>query len=271
VHFDLRFPSAGLLLAGHLVVPPSRPTGGRAPGVVLIHGFPAGVDGSASTALSLPELADRIARELGWVALAYTARGAGDSDGDFSLGGWLDDVTAAVDHLTRTEPLLGVWLVGYGTGGSIAICAAAGDRRVRGVASLGAPADFDDWANQPRRLLEHARDIGLITDPAFPQSFELWSRPLRQIRAAECATHLAPRSLLVMHGTDDAAVPQFDARVIADAHGHAELSLVDSAGHRLRHDPRAVAILLGWLDRQHHDVVAATGAARPPAADAPVT
>jgi len=25
---------------------------------------------------------------------------------------------------------------------------------------------------------------------------------------------------------------------------------VHAAGHRLRHDPRAIAVLLGWLDRQ---------------------
>jgi hypothetical protein len=25
---------------------------------------------------------------------------------------------------------------------------------------------------------------------------------------------------------------------------------VPGAGHRLRHDPRAIAVLLGWLDRQ---------------------
>ena len=35
----------------------------------------------------------------------------------------------------------------------------------------------------------------------------------------------------------------------SNAHGDAELSLFEGAGHRLRHDPRAVAVLLGWLDR----------------------
>ena len=39
------------------------------------------------------------------------------------------------------------------------------------------------------------------------------------------------------------------ARQLAQAHGSAELSLLPGAGARLRHDPRAVAILLGWLDR----------------------
>jgi putative redox protein len=55
-----------------------------------------------------------------------------------------------------------------------------------------------------------------------------------------------------MHGADDDQVPVFDARVIADAHGDAELRIIDGAGHQLRYDPRAVAVLLGWLDRQRH-------------------
>ena len=52
-----------------------------------------------------------------------------------------------------------------------------------------------------------------------------------------------------MHGDDDESVPTTDARQLAAAHGAAELSLLSGAGHRLRHDPRAVAVLLGWLDR----------------------
>jgi uncharacterized protein len=265
VALDLKLPSGGVLLAGQLVIPQSRPTGGPAPGLVLCHGYPDGVQVATAAPLLLPDLAERIARELGWVVLAFTLRGVGESEGDFSLGGWLADLSAAVDHLVRTEPLLGLWVAGFGTGGSLAICAAARDRRIKGVAALAAPADFDDWAGQPRRLLEHARDIGLIGDPAFPQSFELWARPLREIRALRCVTELAPRPLLVVHGSDDVDVPDFDARVVADAHGAAELKLIPSAGHNLRHDPRAMAILLGWLDRQHHGLVAqpqtsATGA-----------
>ena len=52
-----------------------------------------------------------------------------------------------------------------------------------------------------------------------------------------------------MHGDDDESVPTTDARQLAMAHGSAELSLFVGAGHRLRHDPRAVAVLFGWLDR----------------------
>jgi putative redox protein len=41
-----------------------------------------------------------------------------------------------------------------------------------------------------------------------------------------------------------------DSRMLAEAHGDAELRVIPGAGHRLRHDPRAIAILMGWLDRQ---------------------
>jgi putative redox protein len=67
-----------------------------------------------------------------------------------------------------------------------------------------------------------------------------------------CVDVYTPRPLLVVHGSDDEVVPSFDARVLADAHGSAELRLIHGAGHSLRHDPRTVAVLLGWLDRQRH-------------------
>jgi putative redox protein len=247
---DHRFPSGGLTLTGHLARPQTHRIGASPPAVVICHGFPNGVDGARSAATSYPELADRIATELGWLVLAFAFRGAGESEGNFSLAGWLQDLSAAVAHLRATERPGGIWLAGFGTGGALSVCAAARDQAIKGVAALAAPADFDDWASQPRRLLDHARAIGLITDPAFPASFDRWSRELREVRAVQCMASVSPRPVLVVHGTDDESVPQFDGRVLADAHGHAELRMIAGAGHALRHDPRAVAVLLGWLDRQ---------------------
>jgi putative redox protein len=242
-----RIMSSGFSLAAHIARPPGRPSG-PPPAVVLCHGYPSATD----TGLTTPGLADRIATEMGWVAVAFAFRGCGDSEGQFSLGGWLDDVNAAVTHVQHELRPLGVWLAGFGSGGALAVCAGARDPRVRGIAAVGAPGDFDDWAGHPRRLLEHGRDVGVITDPTFPPSFDAWARELRSVRAVACASQYAPRPLLVVHGTEDEAVPSFDARVLADAHGSAELRLINGAGHELRHDPRAVAVLLGWLDRQRH-------------------
>lgn len=243
------FPSGGLTLRAHRAKPAHGRVGDNPPAVVVVHGFP-GVNGAEQATASYPELADRIATELGWVVVVPALRGAGGSEGHFSLGGWLDDVVAAIAHLRSTALPGGIWLVGFGTGGALCACAASRDPAIKGVAMLGTPADFDDWASQPRRLLQHARSIGLIRDPAFPPAFDRWSRELRDVRAVQCMAKVAPRPALVVHGTDDESVPQFDARVLADAHGGAELSMIAGAGHVLRHDPRAVAILLGWLDRQ---------------------
>lgn len=244
------FVSEGFRLDAFLARPPAADP--VAPALVLCHGFPGGALGSSSTGDSFPALADRIAGE-GWLVLTFRFRGCGASEGDFSLGGWLADLSAAVDHIVGLGADSGIWLAGFGTGGALCVVAGAQRPDVRGVATLGAPADFDDWANHPRRLLQHARQIGVIEDPAFPHVPDAWTRELRGIRPVSVAERLAPRPLMVIHGSDDESVPQFDARVLSDAHGSAELRIIGGAGHDLRHDPRAVAMLLGWLDRQRHE------------------
>jgi len=253
---DVSIASDGLALHGHLARPRSAP-GTATPGLVLCHGFPSGKGGGRRSAQSYPELADRIATELGWTVLVFTFRGCGRSEGSFSLGGWQRDVRAATDWLRANEEVLGVWLAGFGTGGALSICAAAADPTVLGVAAVAAPADFDDWAGHPRRLLQHAREVGTMADASFPPAFDRWARELREIRAVACVQQLRPRPLLVLHGSEDDAVPVFDARVLADAHGEADLRIIEGGPHQLRHDPRAVAVLLGWLDRQRNAV--ATG------------
>ncbi len=248
---DHRFRSGDLTLAAHLARP-AHGDGAGLPGLTLLHGFPTGKGGGPKSAHTYPQLADRIATELGWVVLAFNLRGCRPSEGQFSLQGWLDDLSAAIDHLLADQGVQGVWCAGFGTGGALGICAGALDPRISGVASVAAPADFEDWARRPARLLAHAREVGVIDDPAWPPSMDAWSRELKEIRPIDAAAQLAPRPLLVMHGSQDEVVPDFDARLLADAHGGAELRFIAGAGHQLRHDPRAVAVLLGWLDRQKH-------------------
>ena len=239
----------GIEIAGHLARPRIAP-GTFVPGLVISHGFPHLKGGASLSASSFPELAERIAAEMGWTVLVFTFRGCGDSAGDFSLLGWRDDLLAAAAFLRGTDGVKGVWCAGFGTGGALSVCAAAIDRRIRGVATMGAPADFDDWANHPRRLLQHARETGIIHSAAFPPAFDPWAREIRQVRAVADIENLRPRPLLVVHGSDDEVVPVFDARILADEHGQADLRIIDGGGHQLRHDPRAIAVLLGWLDRQ---------------------
>jgi len=240
--------SHGLTLAAHLARPSQ---GGAGAALVLCHGFPAGPGGAATSAQTYPALADRLAADTGWTVLVFTFRGAGGSEGNFSLGGWRDDIVAAVDKLSTDAAVRGVWLAGSSTGGALAVCAAGADARVRGVATLAAPAAFDDWASDGQRFLATCRDIGVVRDADYPPSLEAWVRELREVRPLDVIGDLTERSLLIMHGTDDDVVPLADARALADAsHGAAELRVINGAGHRLRHDPRAIALLTGWMERQ---------------------
>jgi pimeloyl-ACP methyl ester carboxylesterase len=242
--------SGDLLLAGNLSRP-SRPVTDPPPALILCHGFPAGPGGAATSGQTYPELADYLAAETGWVVLTFNFRGTGESLGDFSLGGWLDDLRAAVDHLLATERVSGVWVAGSSTGGALAICEAAEDERVRGVATLAAPATFSGWAEDPDGFLAHARAIGVLSDPGHPADRDAWARELREIRPIAVVAKIPPRPLLVVHGSDDETVPLDDARALAEAAGEtAELRVVNQAGHRLRHDPRTVAVLIGWLEQQ---------------------
>lgn len=249
--------SGGVRLAAHLARPSAVNAAPGRPGLVVAHGFPSGPKSALASGQTYPELAERLAADAGWTVLAFNFRGTGDSEGDFSIGGWLDDLRHAVDYLLGLGDVDGVWLAGASTGGSLAICAAGEDERVRGVAALSPRADFEDWAEHPRRFLEHAREIGVIRNAAFPPDIDLWIREIRETRPLSLAAKLAPRPLLVVHGADDDVVPAVDARALADCHGSADLRIIQGAGHRLRHDPRAIAVLLGWLERQA-DAAAAT-------------
>jgi putative redox protein len=251
---QVEFTSGGATLQGHLArsAGATSATSAARCGLVLCHGFPADPPGRRSAPQSYPELADRLAAETGWAVFSFDFRGAGESGGDFSLSNWLADIDAAVAELGRIAEVEGVWLAGFSTGGALALCAAGEDERIRGVVTFAAPADFEGWASDPRRFLEHARSVGVVRDRAFPADFDAWARELHEVRPLNLIGKIPPRPVLVVHGSEDDIVPVVDARALADAaDGEVELRVLAGAGHRLRHDPRAIAVLLGWLDRQH--------------------
>ena len=245
-------PSNGLRLVGYLARPSaSAAKGGGRYGLVICHGFPSEPKGARLAGHTYPQLADRVAADAGWVVLTFNLRGTGDSEGEFSLAGWLADLKAAIGHLLAAGGVQAVWLCGFSIGGSLCLCAAGEDPQVRGAAAFSAPADFNEWAVDPRRLLERARTVGVVHSAGFPSDFEAWSRELQEIRPLSLIGKIPPRPLLLVHGADDEVVPMLDARALADAaDGGVELRILAAAGHRLRHDPRAVALLLGWLERQ---------------------
>ena len=101
-----RFVSNGLSLACHIAVPsgPIEP----GPAVILCHGFPIASLDAQRAGGTFPQLMDRTAHELGCVAMTFNFRGCGESEGDFSLQGWVDDLRNAISHVLSLHDPTGI-------------------------------------------------------------------------------------------------------------------------------------------------------------------
>ena len=241
----------GRRLGAHIATPRAAPGAvGPRPGLVLCHGLPAGPRGAVSCGSTFPELADHVAHETGSVAVAFNLRGTGGSQGEFTLAGWRDDLRDVVAIFAARPDVGSVWIAGVAEGGTLAVCVAAEEPLVRGVATIASPASLSEWARDPASLVDQARRTALISEDAAPDLTQ-WGRDAAALDARTAAARLAPRPLLVLHGSDDTVVDVAEARALAAAAGDAgELKVIASAGHELRHDPRAIALLIGWLDRR---------------------
>jgi putative redox protein len=196
----------------------------------------------------LPELAEHLSNESGWLVATGTLSGVGSSTGTFSASQWKDDLTVIVNRVAQGEPRIS--LAGFGFGGSLALHIAAHDDRIRGVATFASPADLESWcgdAEDFHHAVQVAGVVGVTADLLDPQA--LRDDAIR-IDPVGSIAKIPPRRLLIGHGSDDMEVPVADARLlVTGAEGRCELRIIQGAGHQLRADPRMVATLLGWLDR----------------------
>ena len=231
----------------HLVVsdPPRVIDRGRT--LFLLHGLPLSRDGAATASRLLPELAERVAQEAGWQAVAVSLRGVGGSQGSFSASGWLDDLGVVLD--AQLGDRRGYSIAGFGLGGAIALRQAAKDERARGIVALATPSKIDRWCGEASSFLKACKHAGVLGahDDIDPEALR---DDVIALDPCGAMASLPPRRILVVHGSVDTRVPESSARDLVDAaHGHAELRIIQGAGHGLRADPRMVATLLGWLDR----------------------
>ena len=90
--------------------------------------------------------------------------------------------------------------------------------------------------------------MGAIRDDDFPPSIEGWFDNLKQVTPLEYVSRIAPRPLLLVHGSLDETIPVDHARNLYGKAGKPrKLVIIDGAGHRLRRDDNVVGTVLGWL------------------------
>jgi uncharacterized protein len=226
--------------------PSTRPDEGRC--FLICHGLPLTRGGGRTAAGTLPELAEHLAAESGWVVATCSLSGVGDAKGTFSGPRWREDLAAVVSHLVEDHPRL--WLGGFGFGGALVLDHAAHDERVRGVATFATPTDVPGWAGTPERFYASVLASGAVDRSVPLEDPETLAKGVYSFDPIGAIAFLPPRRILVVHGNDDLLVPVESARqLVAAAQGPAELRIIQGAGHWLRSDPRMVATLIGWLDR----------------------
>jgi putative redox protein len=225
--------------------PPKAIATGRQ--LLLCHGLPLSTGGGRAANQQLPELAERLSNEVGWSVAVPALRGVGGSPGTFSASGWRADLKAVIDALVG--PSGSIVLVGFGFGGALALRTAVDDERVRGVASVAAPADLAAWCGPADAFSEACVRAGVVSGEPLLEPDALVA-DLLALDPLDAVSSLQRRRLMIIHGSDDPIVPVAAARLLVEAaEGRAELRIIQGAGHWLRPDPRTVATLMGWLDR----------------------
>jgi putative redox protein len=241
--------SDGLTIIGELYLPAGRT--GTFPALVISHGIPAKVKGPDDR--GYPLLAERFCQE-GFEVMIFNFRGAGLSEGNFDILGWARDLERGLDYLAlrREVDPKRIFLMGFSGGAAVSIYVAAHRKEVAALISCASPAEFRDLITGKGLddFLVHARDAGIIKDPAFPPSRENWKKSFQTVRPVDWIDKIPPRPLLIIHGTEDEVVDVSHAqRLYRKVKGRAEIFLIEGGEHRLRIDERAMEKALEWLKK----------------------
>ncbi len=237
--------SKGQKLRGFVHIPRFRK---KETAVVFLHGFPGSCTGTAARFCRMLEF-------LGFFCLRFGFTGTRPSDGKFedkTMSQEVRDIQSAVDFLEKKYDYKKVALIGISTGAIDAALYAHTDKRIEklvllsGVSNLknAAHYDFSDeqirlfWKkgyityNRPGHWVHRKK----LKKKFYDEFFTL------DIPAAIKKYH---RSLLIVHGSNDVLVPEFNAHELYKiAHQPKKLAIIKGADHtfsKLRH-----GLQVGW-------------------------
>jgi uncharacterized protein len=204
------------------------------PGIVICHGAGSRKENHADFA--------RLAAANGWAAIAFDARGHGESDGEMSA-------EAAEDVIAMAELLAGhtgvdrdrVAVRGSSMGGFLAITAAALTPSIAGVIAV-CPASGEMLARGLRRGEFEIR----VGDPL---PLEAW---LAANDLGEAVGRLRSQPLMLLHAEGDEDVPsEHSQHLYEHAREPRKLLLVPGGDHRsVQHDAELQSVSLGWLEKR---------------------
>lgn len=219
--------------------------------IVACHGFTGSKEGSGRAIAMAEKLAGS-----GFSTLLFDFAGCGKSEGQWeniSLSGQISDLSSIVAW-SRSKDFDRVILNGRSFGGTTALCYAAQDKGVYAVCTWAAVArlnrlfeertvDSNPFEGEPDQLVSLEGEEGTIF---LKRSFFY---DLRKHDPPAAAAGLAPRNLLLIHGSADHSVPLRDAELLYEmAKEPKKLVVIEDADHRFsEHLEQVWEAFLKWL------------------------
>jgi len=204
-----------------------------APGIVFCHGF-------TGTRVESHQLFVHAARHLcerGFVILRFDFRGSGESEGlfqDMTISGEVEDLKTAISWILRRKGVIKdkIGVNGLSLGGVVTMLTAATDPRVKAVSLWSTPSELSGFKQVepglPHRLLEQGY-VDLSSGHRIGKAFLM---DLSKHRITEAVSEIAPRPLLIVHGTKDEVVTLWHAERLYEAAGEPkEKFFVEGADH----------------------------------------
>ncbi|MGC3955999.1 MAG: alpha/beta hydrolase [Propionicimonas sp.] len=189
----------------------------------------------------------------GHSVLLFDFRGNGDSgDGRQSLSHFEQrDVRAAVDFVRHRQPGSRIAVVGFSMGAAATILAAAEDQRIEAVVADSAFAVMTDVvaAAYARYRLPDAMVpvANLLNRAVHGYSFD-------EVRPVDRIAAIAPRPMLLLHGTADQVIPYHQLARLVEAAGSGAVETVsfegaEHCGGYFADRPGYIALVSDFLDR----------------------
>lgn len=215
------------------------------PAVVVVHGFKGFKDWGL-----WPSLAERFAR-AGISAVTLNLSGSGvDDTGEFvfperfghnTFSAEVQDLRRVVDALVAgalgVAPPTSLGLLGHSRGGGMAVLHTATDARVRALVTWAAISTVERWP-APQRVAWRAAGMQEVRNARTGQVLPLYTDVLDDIEhhAADLDIGRAARQIavpwLIVHGTQDEAVPLAEGQCLAAAAPAGTQALwIQGAGH----------------------------------------
>jgi uncharacterized protein len=218
---DVRVDSrTGAVLAARFFPGESRAT------VVVVHGYGGNQDEMLPVASTL--------HDAGFSVFSFDLRGCGRSTGEVTFGAKeQDDLASVVDYLTTRDDVDAerIGAVAFSMGAATTLMTAADDTRIKAVVDDSGWSDVRHWL-RPRLLDVFLHPRHRFT-PLALKLVELRSGvDFDRLVPRAVVGRIAPRPLLIVHGTDDDVVPPSDSdELLAAAGAPKELWKVERAAH----------------------------------------